>query len=287
MIKGDTMGTASGKLTLGRFGVFGGTALSAVDAKEIEALGYGAMWVGNSPSVDLQWAEQMLESTTTLQVASGILNIWTGEPGTAAESFHRLEQRYPGRFLLGIGAGHSEVNAHYRSPLQALTDYFDKLDEYGVPKNRRLLGAMGPKMIKLGADRSAGVHPYLTLPGHTAQARAAIGPDAFLAPEHKVMLSTDVDAARAAARAYLGKYFDLQNATINFKKLGFSDEDVAKPGSDHLVDSFVLHGTAESIAARLIKHLDAGADHVPVQVISAPEQLLPTLTALAEPLGLR
>jgi probable F420-dependent oxidoreductase len=131
------------------------------------------------------------------------------------------------------------------------------------------------------------VHPYLTLPEHTAQARAAIGPDAFLAPEHKVILSADVHAARAAARAYLSRYFDLQNATSSFKRLGFSDEDVAKPGSDHLVDSLVLHGTAESIAARLMEHLDAGADHVPVQVISAPEQVLPTLTALAEPLGLR
>jgi probable F420-dependent oxidoreductase len=114
-----------------------------------------------------------------------------------------------------------------------------------------------------------------------------IGPDAFLAPEHKVVLSTDFDEARAIGRGYLELYLNLTNAVNNFKKLGFSDDDVAKPGSDHLVDAFVLHGTAEAIATRLKRHLDAGADHVPVQVVSASETLVPTLTELAGPLGLR
>jgi probable F420-dependent oxidoreductase len=274
------------KPDLGRFGVFG-NPVSPSEAKDIEALGYGAVWVGNSPSVDLEWVEPMLASTDTLQVASGIVNIWTGQPGTVAESFHRLEKAYPGRFLLGIGAGHPEVNQQYRKPIEALNEYLDKLDEYGVPKSRRVLAALGPKMLKLAADRSAGAHPYLTTPQHTAQARELIGPDAFLAPEHKVLLSTDLDEARAIGRGYLELYLNLTNAVNNFKKLGFSDDDVAKPGSDHLVDAFVFHGTAEAIATRLKQHLGAGADHVPVQVVSAPETLVPTLTELAEPLGLR
>jgi probable F420-dependent oxidoreductase len=274
------------KSDLGRFGVFG-RPVSPSDAKEIEALGYGVVWVGASPSVDLEWAEPMLASTTTLQVASGIVNIWTGQPGTVAESFHRLEAAFPGRFLLGIGAGHPEANRQYRKPIDALNDYLDKLDEYGVPKSRRIVAAIGPKMLKLAADRSVGAHPYLTTPEHTAQARELIGPEAFLAPEHKVVLSTDLEKARAIGRGYLDLYLNLANPVNNFKKLGFSDDDVAKPGSDRLVDAFVLHGTAEAIATRLKRHLEAGADHVPVQVVSAPETLIPTLAELAGPLGLR
>jgi probable F420-dependent oxidoreductase len=280
------MTTNADKPDLGRFGVFG-NAVSPEEAKDIEALGYGAVWVGNSPSVDLEWVEPMLASTTTLQVASGIVNIWTGQPGTVAESFHRLEKAYPGRFLLGIGAGHPEANQQYRKPIDALNDYLDKLDEYGVPKSRRIVAAIGPKMLKLAADRSVGAHPYLTTPEHTAQARELIGPEAFLAPEHKVVLSTDLEKARAIGRGYLGLYLNLANPVNNFKKLGFSDDDVAKPGSDRLVDAFVLHGTAEAIATRLKQHLEAGADHVPVQVVSAPETLVPTLAELAGPLGLR
>jgi probable F420-dependent oxidoreductase len=280
------MTTNADKPDLGPFGVFG-NAVRPEEAKEIEALGYGAVWVGNSPSVDLTWVEPMLASTTTLQVASGIVNIWTGQPSTVAGSFHRLEKAYPGRFLLGIGVGHPEANQQYRKPIDALNDYLDKLDEYGVPKSRRIVAAIGPKMLKLAADRSVGAHPYLTTPEHTAQARELIGPEPFLAPEHKVVLSTDLDEARAIGRGYLGMYLSLANPTNNFKKLGFSDDDVVKPGSDRLVDAFVLHGTAEAIATRLKHHLAAGADHVPVQVVSAPETLVPTLTELAGPLGLR
>jgi probable F420-dependent oxidoreductase len=277
------------KPNLGRFGSFG-RGVTVQQAKDIEALGYGAVWVGASPPAELSFVEPILEKTTTLQVATGIVNIWTAEARIVAESFHRIEAVYPGRFLLGIGVGHSEAHQQYRKPIDALTDYLDRLDSYGVPKNRRVLAALGPRVLELSARRSAGAHPYLTTPEHTARARELIGPEAFLAPEHKVVLTASEDAveqARAVGRKALGIYLNLANYLNSWKRLGFTDEDVAKPGSDRLVDAVVAYGTTEAIAARLKQHLDAGADHVPVQVLTGPDKLIPALAELAGPLGLQ
>jgi probable F420-dependent oxidoreductase len=274
------------KPDLGRFGSFG-MGVTPEQAKDIEALGYGAVWVGGSPPAELDWVEPILEKTTTLQVATGIVNIWTADVGPVSESFHRIEKAYPGRFLLGIGVGHPEAHQAYRKPFDALNDYLDKLDEYGVPKNRLVVAALGPQVLKLSARRSAGAHPYLTTPEHTAQARELIGPDAFLAPEHKVVLTTDADKARAVGRKALNIYLGLTNYLNNFRRLGFTDEDLAKPGSDRFVDAVVAYGSTDSIAERLKQHLDAGADHVPVQVLTSPDKVVPALAELAGPLGLQ
>lgn len=252
-----------GKPELGRFGSFG-PGVSPQQAKDIEALGYGAVWVGGSPPAELDWVEPLLDATTTLQVATGIVNIWTAAAGPVAESFHRIEAAHPGRFLLGIGVGHPEAHREYVKPLDALTDYLDKLDEYGVPRGRRVVAALGPKVLGLSATRAAGAHPYLTTPEHTARARELIGPEALLAPEHKVVLTTNAEQAREVGRKALAIYLNLANYLNNWKRLGFSDQDVAKPGSDRLVDAVVAYGSVEAIAARLTEHLDAGADHVPV-----------------------
>lgn len=273
------------KPDLGRFGTFG-LGVSPQQATEIEALGYGAVWVGGSPAAELDWVEPILATTSTLQVATGIVNIWTAEAGPVAESFHRIEAAHPGRFLLGIGVGHPEAHQQYRKPIEALIEYLDRLDEYGVPRGRRVVAALGPRVLKLSAARSAGAHPYLTTPEHTARARELIGPEAFLAPEHKVVLTTDPDTARATGRKALDVYLNLANYLNSWKRLGFSDQDVAKPGSDHLVDSVVAYGTPEQIAARVTEHLEAGADHVPVQVLTSPAKLVPALAELAGPLGL-
>lgn len=273
------------KPDLGKYGSFG-RGVTPAQAKDIEDLGYGAVWVGGSPPAELEWVEPILEATTTLQVATGIVNIWTADAGPVSESFHRIESAYPGRFLLGIGVGHREAIGEYRKPLDALTDYLNKLDEYGVPKHRRVVAALGPKVLQLSAERSAGAHPYLTTPEHTAEARKVIGPDAFLAPEHKAILTTDADKARAVGRKALDIYLGLTNYLNNFKRLGFTDEDLAKPGSDRFIDAVVAYGTVEAVAARLKEHLDAGADHVPVQVLTSPEKLVPALAELAGPLGL-
>ncbi|WP_137148854.1 LLM class F420-dependent oxidoreductase [Mycolicibacterium sp. CR10] len=273
------------KPDLGRFGTFG-LGVSPQQATEIEALGYGAVWVGGSPAAELDWVEPILATTSTLQVATGIVNIWTAEAGPVAESFHRIEAAHPGRLLLGIGVGHPEAHQQYRKPIDALIEYLDRLDEYGVPRGRRVVAALGPRVLKLSAARSAGAHPYLTTPEHTARARELIGPEAFLAPEHKVVLTTDPDRARATGRKALDVYLNLANYLNSWKRLGFSDQDVAKPGSDHLVDSVVAYGTPEQIAARVTEHLEAGADHVPVQVLTSPAKLVPALAELAGPLGL-
>jgi probable F420-dependent oxidoreductase len=278
------------KPDLGTFGAFGHHSmwqqLTPGQLREIEGLGYGAIWAGGSPAAELSWVDPILEQTTTMKVATGIVNIWTADPGPTAASFHRIEKAYPGRFQLGIGVGHPEAHQQYRKPIDALTDYLDKLDEYGVPKNSRVVAALGPKVLKLSAERSAGAHPYLTTPEHTAQARKLIGAEALLAPEHKAVLTADAEKARAVGRKALEIYLNLANYLNNWKRLGFTDEDVAKPGSDRLVDALVAHGTPDEIAARLKEHISAGADHVPVQVLTGPDKLVPALTELAGPLGL-
>jgi probable F420-dependent oxidoreductase len=277
--------SAANKPNLGRFGSFG-RGVTPEQAKGIEALGYGSVWVGGSPPAELAWVEPILEATTTLQVATGIVNIWSDAAQPVAESFHRIDRAYPGRFLLGIGVGHPEAISEYRKPYDALVEYLDQLDEHGVPSNRRVVAALGPQVLKLSARRSAGAHPYLTTPEHTAQARELMGPSAFLAPEHKAVLTTDAEQARAVARKLLPVYFNLANYRNNWKRLGFTEEETTYPGSDRLIDSLVAYGTPEAIAARLKEHLDAGADHVPVQVLTKDENLVSALAELAGPLGL-
>ena len=278
--------SAASKPNLGRFGSFG-RGVTPAQAKDIEALGYGAVWVGGSPPAALEWVEPILEATTTLQVATGIVNIWSAAAKPVAESFHRIDKAYPGRFLLGIGVGHPEAVSEYRKPYDALVEYLDRLDDYGVPAERRVVAALGPRVLKLSAQRSAGAHPYLTTPEHTSHARELIGPSALLAPEHKVVLTTDADQARAVGRKALDIYLNLANYLNNWRRLGFADDDITRPGSDRLVDAMVAYGTTDSIAARLNNHLDAGADHVAVQVLTRNENLVAALAELAGPLGLK
>ena len=279
------------KPNLGTYGAFGHYTLwqqlSPEQLRDIEALGYGAIWAGGSPPAELSWVEPILEKTEKLQLATGIVNIWSAAAEPVAESFHRIDKAYPGRFLLGIGVGHPEANQEFRKPIDALNDYLDKIDENGVPKDRIVVAALGPKVLKLSADRTAGAHPYLTTPEHSGEARKVIGPSAFLAPEHKVVLTTDAEKARATGRKALEIYLQLANYLNSWKRLGFTDEDVAKPGSDRLVDAVVAYGTPDAIAARLKEHLTAGADHVAVQVLGGPDKLVPALAELAGPLGLK
>jgi probable F420-dependent oxidoreductase len=277
------------KPDLGRYGVF--LAFRSIKpelAAQIEQLGYGAAWIGGSPDAELDWVDPALAQTNSLQLATGIVNIWSAPAPVVAESYQRIENAYPGRFLLGIGVGHREHSEEYVKPYDALVDYLDELDGAMVPTSRRVLAALGPKVLKLAAERSAGAHPYLTTPQHTAKAREVMGPSVFLAPEHKVVLTTDVDEARRIGRETVDHYLGLSNYVNNWLRLGFSEDDVTKPGSDRLIDSVVAYGTPEAIAQRLNEHLEAGADHVAVQVLGGwtPETLLPALSELAGPLGL-
>ncbi|MGV9803698.1 LLM class F420-dependent oxidoreductase [Mycobacterium sp. NPDC003449] len=272
------------------FGVFGSYALFAglttQQLGDIEALGYVGLWAGGSPAADLSWVDPILEATDTLHVATGIVNIWTADAATVAESYHRIANAHPGRFVLGIGAGHPEALAEYRKPYDALNDYLDELDRRGVPSDRRVVAALGPRVLQLAARRSGGAHPYLTTPEHTAQARELIGSEAFLAPEHKVIMTTDIDKARAIGREALAVYLPLANYRNNWKRIGFTDADMDRTAGDALVDAMIAYGTPDQIAARLNQHIAAGADHVAVQVFTEPAELVPALGQLAGPLGL-
>jgi probable F420-dependent oxidoreductase len=280
------------KPDLGRFGVWislVGPAMGQLSpelAVAIERLGYGAVWLGGSTSADLSFVEPILAQTESLTVATGIVNIWWSAAKPVAESYHRIEQAYPGRFVLGVGAGHPEHIEEYRKPYDALVEYLDELDSYAVPTSRRVVAALGDGVLGLAARRSAGAHPYLITPEHTAHAREVMGNTVFLAPEHKVVLCDDVEQARAIGRKTVELYLELSNYVSNWKRLGFTDADVAKPGSDQLLDAVVAHGAADQIAKRLSEHLEAGADHVAIQVLGDWDQLLPTLTELSGALGL-
>ena len=273
------------KPNLGPFGVWLGSITPEL-AGQIESLGYGAAWIGMSPSADLAWADPTLAQTTSLQLATGIVNIWSAPAPAVAESYQRIENAYPGRFLLGIGAGHREHTEEYTKPYDALVEYLDDLDAAMVPTSRRVLAALGPKVLRLSAERSAGAHPYLTTPEHTAKARELVGNSVFLAPEHKVVLTTDRDEARAVGRKVVDFYLGLSNYVNNWLRLGFTEDDVRKPGSDKLIDAVVAYGPPEAIAQRLNEHLDAGADHVAIQVLggSQQDQLVAVLGELAGPL---
>jgi probable F420-dependent oxidoreductase len=274
------------KPNLARYGVWTMGPVRPEQAAEIERLGYGAVWVGGSPQSELEFAEPILTATQSLTLATGIVNVWSAPAEPVSRSYRRIEKAYPGRFLLGVGVGHPEHTGAYRKPYEALVAYLDELDEFGVPDSRRVVAALGPKVLRLAAQRSAGAHPYLTTPQHTAQARELVGTSVFLAPEHKVVLSTDVEQARELGRQAVGFYLNLSNYVNNWRRLGFTDEDVTRPGSDKLIDAVVAHGTADDVAKRLNEHLAAGADHVAIQVLGGWDKLLPTLTELAPALGL-
>src|SRR6476620_11501006 len=261
------------KPDLGRVGVWTFGSPGPEQAAEIEKLGYGSLWVGGSPAADLSFVEPIIEHTESLQVATGIVNIWSADPDEVADSYDRIEKAFPGRFLLGVGVGHPERNQEYRKPYQALVEYLDALDAAKVSTSRMVLAALGPKVLQLAAHRSAGAHPYLTTPVHTGQAHELLGPTVFLAPEHKVVLTGDADRAREIGRETVDFYLGLSNYVNNWKRLGFTDEDLTRPGSDRFIDTVVAYGSPDEIAARLSEHLAAGADHVAIQVLGGPDEL--------------
>lgn len=272
---------------LGPVGVWRRDAAVSTDlARELERLGFGAVWLGGSPPADLEHAEALLGATRTITVATGIVNIWNADPAELAASFHRIEARHPGRLLLGIGSGHREATAERNRPLEAMQRYLDVLDEAGVPTERRVVSALGPKMLRIALDRSAGTHPYLTIPAQTAAMREALGQEALVAPEQTVVLDTDAATARATARGFLANYLRMVNYTTTMRRGGFSEQDVADGGSDHLVDTIVRHGDAAALAAAAQAHLDAGADHVCLQVLPATADPSAALGRIAAALGL-
>lgn len=279
---------------LGRVGIWYGSidALPTPEAQRaaqlVEELGFGALWVaeavGRDPFVS---SAVLLSATTDLKLATGIANIYARDPMTMVAGQKTLAEAFPGRFLLGIGVSHGHLVAGVRKhdwskPYSYMVEYLARMDKALFmakgpdDDGGRLLAALGPKMLELAATRANGAHPYFTTPEHTAIAREAMGPDALLAPEQMVVLSTDPDEARRIGRAGMKIYLGLPNYWNNLVRLGFTDADREDGGSDRLVDAIVAWGTPDQIAERVAQHHAAGADHVCVQVlqdgVAMPEQ---------------
>ena len=249
-------------MELGRIGVWRSKAHGAGDLKQLEALGYGAFWIGGSPSIEE--ARPFLEDGDTITVVTGILNIWQHQPEDVAAAHKRVTADFPDRFLLGIGVGHPEATSDYTRPLKAMREFFDGLD---LPKDELVAAALGPKMLDLAGERSLGTHPYFITPEHTAFARERLGPDALVAPEVGVVVETDPETARKHAREFAKLYLGLQNYTNNLLKFGFTEQDIADGGSDRLIDAVIAHGSADRVAEQIRAHFEAGADHVCLQVL--------------------
>ncbi len=276
--EGCRVGDGMAKQNLGRYGIWS-IGLRTEDparrgevaeaATELEELGFGAIWLGGSTSVD--HAVPLVEATSGITVATGIQSIWQHEAAETAARFAELEAVHPGRFLLGLGVSHAKLVEQYRRPYAAMVAYLDALDAAGVPADRRVLAALGPRMLRLSRDRAAGSHPYLVTPEHTAEAREALGSGALLTPELKVILEPDADRARSVARAHLAFYLTLPNYTNTFLRLGYTEPDLADGGSDRLIDAVYAWGDDDRIRERVDEFHAAGADHVALQVLDRRE----------------
>lgn len=248
----------------------------AEGVRELEALGYSAAWIPDIGGEVFEALDRLLDATSTITIATGILNVWMHTAGEAAAWWRGLPDDRRQRVLLGLGISHGPiVGERFGKPLATLNAYLDELDADGLPAASRCLAALGPKMLELSRDRTAGAHPYLVTPAHTAMAREVLGPDALLAVEQGVVVGSDPDIARIVARTALAGYFGLPNYVNNWRRLGFTEDDFTGGGSDRLVDEIIAWGELDTIAARIQQHRDAGADHVCVQVHTAPGSPMP------------
>jgi probable F420-dependent oxidoreductase len=270
-------------------------------ARQVEAAGFRALWVGGGNPDHAALAERraMLAATEQLVVGTGIVNIWAWEPAALQAEADAIAAAHPGRFVLGLGVSHAplvqQLGRRYERPLAAMREFLDGLGrasavgaeaasrggggdagggatrggrETGGDGPLRVLAALGTRMLELARDRSGGAVPYLTTPAHTAAARTVLGPGPLLAPEQAVVVTADPGRGRRIARGYLAMYLALPNYLASLRRLGFGDADFADGGSDRLVADLVPSGNAEAVAARLREHLAAGADHVAVQALS-------------------
>jgi probable F420-dependent oxidoreductase len=274
---------------LGRVGVwsFALETLTAIEerelAAEIESLGYPAIWFGEGVESReaFSHAAWLLSSTERAVVATGIANIWARDPTATANGWRALTDAYPDRFLLGLGVSHERSVARrgstYERPVAVMRDYLDAMDRApsSAPEPeaypRMVLAALGPRMLALAAERSLGAHPYFVPVEHTAFARQRLGSGPVLAVEQTVVLEPDPAEARSIARGFAADYLRTVNYANNLKRMGWTDADLSGQGSDAVIDAVVAWGDADRIALRVRQHLDAGADHVCVQVVTGDD----------------
>ncbi len=278
---------------LGRYGIWTATldaqpsAAAGEAVAQLEGLGFGAVWIPETvfrePFVH---AALLLQSSSRIKVATGIVNRYGRDPLACNAAMQTLNEAFPGRFLLGLGVSHEHLVAwvrkhDYSKPYTGMVEYLDAMDKarffapMGEPAPQMVLAALGPRMLALAAERTAGAHPYFVPPEHTEIARATMGPDALLAVEQMVVLDDDPGTARATARQHMAVYLQAPNYTNNLARLGYGPDDVADGGSDRLVDAIVAWGSIDDALARVQAHLDAGADHVCIQVLHPDMTYLP------------
>lgn len=258
---------------LGKIGVWAGELRRAPEGEaathELEQLGWSAAWIpGGFDDRVLADVDRLLAATHGLAIATGILNIWKYEPADVATWWKGKTPQEQARVMVGVGVSHGPaIGAAYGKPIETTRRFLQGALDAGMPRDSLCVAALGPKMLELSAELTAGAHPYLVTPEHTAVARRTLGAGPLLAPEQGVVLETDPQKARTMAREALGIYLSLPNYTNSWKRLGFTDEDISSV-SDRLVDALFAWGDAAAIRNRIQAHLDAGADHVCIQVVN-------------------
>jgi probable F420-dependent oxidoreductase len=273
-------------MQLGRVGAWlGGYGFAADDdranARELERLGYAALWFGEAPGGKEAFtrAATLLAATESLVLATGIASIWGRDPLNASSAIRTVGEAFPGRFIAGLGVSHPPAvemrGFDYSSPLAATRQYLADMAavSHASPEPAEVapvvLAALRPKMLELARDAADGAHPYFVPVEHTRRAREILGEGKLLAPELAVVLEPDADAARRLARQHTGGfYLSAPNYVRNLEWLGFSSADLEGDGSDALVDAVVAWGDEQAIIARIEEHLDAGADHVCLQPVT-------------------
>lgn len=266
-------------MDLGRIGIWSGelrnqdVGEASRAAAELEALGYGALWLNNGRDGRVfDRVRALLEATERVVIATGIVSIWDYPAADVAEAFHAIDGDFPGRFMLGIGVSHGREKTY-----DAMVAYLDALDAAPnpVPASSRMLAALGPRMLRLAAARSLGAHPYNVTVDYTRQARETLGTGPLLAPEQALILETDPARAREVARQRMSFYMNAPNYVRNFLRSGFTEDDVKNGGSDQLLDSFIAWGDVPALVERVRRQQDAGADHVCIQVITPTQGTFP------------
>ncbi|MCG7596264.1 LLM class F420-dependent oxidoreductase [Mycobacterium sp. PSTR-4-N] len=260
---------------------YGNAGEAADAAAELDELGFPALWIPDVGGPVLDAVDNLLAATSKTVIATGILNLWMHEPAEVASRYATLTETHGERFLLGIGCSHaplidSQEPGRYRKPLAATKAFLDGIDASPtpVPTGNRVLAALGPKMLELSATRAAGAHPYLSTPDHTRTARELLGDTPMLLPEQSVLLVDSRDEARAIGTDWLRNYLGLPNYANNIRRSGFTEEDISTV-SDRLFDALIAWGDEETVLRRVTEHLDAGANHVCVQVLTADPREFP------------
>jgi probable F420-dependent oxidoreductase len=263
------------KRRLGRIGIwslelrFGKASETVEAAAELDELGFGAIWIPGGTGGDILGdVDRLLSATRQIMIGTGILNIWKHLPEEVSTWWLKQPHDRQARLLLGLGVSHGPlIGDTYRNPLAAMRDYLKQLSARGVPSDAVCLAALGPKMLELAREHTAGAHPYLVPPEHSALARKVLGPDLLLAPEQGVVLESDPARVREICRQTIEQYRGFPNYVNNWRRLGFIQEDIAN-ATDGLIGALFASGEPERIAERVNAHRAAGADHVCLQVIT-------------------